>query len=313
MEKFIFIQGTPPAGFALNFPGSLFNTAAHRHLQSLTHWTSFYILNESSKGIEGFFHAHVNGTKAESPYRAPFGSIEFSESLPPGVLLDFIGFIDHSLLHDGVMEIKIKMPPLAYSPTAISCLKEALTKKRYQVELAEVGSVIYVRDVDFKSIIKDSERLVLNQYDKKDFVCIRLPIDNIESVYDFISKHQVLKGYAMSMALDELRNTVQVFNDDFFLFVVLDHQKIIAASVSIKVMDHVLYNFYLAHDAAYNKYSPAIAIIEALYSFCKKNSMSILDLGTSMLNDKPNIPLLNFKQRIGGVVTEKLTLCKKLA
>ncbi len=313
MEKFLFIQGTPPAGFALTFPGSLFNTAAHRHLQSGSNWISFYILNEGSRKIESFFHVHVNGTSAESPYRAPFGSIEFSETLPPVILFDFIGFIDRSLLHDGVREVKIKMPPLAYSPTAISCLKDALAKQRYQVVLAEVGSVIYVRDVDFRYIIKDSERHVLNQYDKKDFVCTRLPIDNLERVYDFISKHQVLKGYAMSMALDELRNTVQVFKDDFFLFVVLDHQKIIAASVSIKVMDHVLYNFYLAHDAAYNKYSPAIAIIEALYNFCKENSMSILDLGTSMLNDKPNIPLLNFKQRMGGVVTEKLTLYKKLA
>ncbi len=66
------------------------------------------------------------------------------------------------------------------------------------------------------------------------------------------------------------------------------------------------------HDDAYKQYSPVIAIIEALYTTCQDHSFSMLDLGTSMTQGKPNFSLLDFKTRLGGVVTEKLTLYKKL-
>ncbi|MDH4058494.1 MAG: hypothetical protein OEU76_07000, partial [Cyclobacteriaceae bacterium] len=62
----------------------------------------------------------------------------------------------------------------------------------------------------------------------------------------------------------------------------------------------------------YNSFSPVIAIIETLYNFCRENSFSILDQGTSMLQGEPNQPLLDFKLRLGGVTSEKLTLFKKL-
>jgi len=298
LKEFRFLQGDFPQGYTICYTESLFNTVKHRHLQSSQNWISFYILNDNKKEVEGVFHVHVSGSLAVSPYRAPFGSIEFSEHTPLHVVFDFINFINVSLKNQGIKDIRIKMPPDAYSEQAISLLKVLLVTNGFQVEAAEVGSVIHIGDDDFKSIIKNSERQVLCQYHNKKFQCTRVSLENFENVYTFIRTHQELKGYTLSMSFEELKRTVETFKDNFFLFVVFDQQQIIAASVSIKVMDHVLYNFYLAHDTAYKQYSPVIAIIEALYNFCKENAISILDLGTSMLQDKPNFSLLEFKYRI---------------
>lgn len=312
MKEFIFFQGDYPKGFTLNFSESLFNKSAHRQLQSRGNWISFYILDDAKKEIDGAFHVHVNGSEATSPHKAPFGSIEFSENVPQTVLTEFIKFVEDSLLKVGIALLTIRMPLAAYSPKTISLLQTLLVSKGFQIELTEVGSFIQVDDRDFKNFIKDSERHVLNQFKKRDFTCTQIPIDMLEEVYSFISKHQTSKGYTLSMSFDQMKETVDVFRNDFFLFVARDQDQMIGASISIRVQDHVLYNFYVTHDAAYKQYSPVIAIIEALYNFCKANSFSTLDLGTSMLQGKPNFSLLDFKRRLGGVDTEKLTLSKRL-
>jgi lipid II:glycine glycyltransferase (peptidoglycan interpeptide bridge formation enzyme) len=138
-------------------------------------------------------------------------------------------------------------------------------------------------------------------------------IEKLKGVYTFIHKQQSLKGYSISMTFEELQKTVDACKENFFLFAAWNQEEIVAASVSIKVTDSVLYNFYITHDATYKQYSPVVAIIETLYNFCKERNLSILDLGTSMLNDKPNISLLDFKRRLGGVDTERLILSKILS
>jgi hypothetical protein len=246
-----------------------------------------------------------------SPYKAPFGSFDFSQNITSTILSDFIKFIEDSLQTRGVSKIRIKMPPDAYA-NSTSLTQAVLLSNGFQIDLAEVGSVIQVDERDFKNIIKDSERQVLKQFHSKGFVCKRVSIEKLKEVYAFIHKQQSLKGYSISMTLEELQKTVDACKENFFLFAAWNQEEMIAASVSIKVMDHVLYNIYITHYTTYKQYSPVVAIIEMLYNFCNENNFSILDLGTSMLNDKPNVSLLDFKRRLGGADTERFILSKTL-
>ena len=86
------MQGEYPEDFTLNFTESIFNRIEHRLLQSEKNWVSFFILNDKAKKIEGSFHVHINEWEAKSPYRAPFGSVEFSKNVSAGILFDFIKF-----------------------------------------------------------------------------------------------------------------------------------------------------------------------------------------------------------------------------
>jgi hypothetical protein len=307
-----FHAGNIPEGFQLNFSRAIFNRPEHLRLQSFEGWHSFYILNDTSKKVEAGIFFHVQDYRAVSPLRAPFGSIEFSEAVSLSFLYEFIGFFEKSLRKMGVREIVIKNPPTPYHAERMELLQVFLQNSGYQILTAEPGACIIVSDESFESRIHTSQKQLLVQCRKADLHCKQLSVDQLPTIYTFISKHLTKKGYKLSMAYDDLQNTVDVFAAEFFLFAVFDDKKMIAASISIQVTEDVLYNFYIAHDADYNSLSPAVMVIEALYQYCQKSKIRLLDLGTSALDQKPNFSLLDFKLRLGAEVTAKLSFNKRL-
>ena len=54
-------------------------------------------------------------------------------------------------------------------------------------------------------------------------------------------------------------------------------------------------------------------VTKALYEYCQEHNISLLDFGTSAVNNQPNFGLLNFKMRLGGIPSAKLTFQKMLA
>ena len=82
--------------------------------------------------------------------------------------------------------------------------------------------------------------------------------------------------------------------------------------VSVRINKSILYNFYMDHDAPYNKLSPALMLMEGLFKFCEEQSIDLLDLGTSSLDGKPNFSLLAFKLRTGAFPSLKLRFEKIL-
>jgi hypothetical protein len=91
-----------------------------------------------------------------------------------------------------------------------------------------------------------------------------------------------------------------------------DQDKMVAASISIRVNENVLYTFYYDHLRAYDSVTPIVFLCDGLYNFCQKNQLSLLDLGTSNPNGKLNQSLLDFKLSLGAVPSPKLTFQKVL-
>ena len=115
------------------------------------------------------------------------------------------------------------------------------------------------------------------------------------------------------MSFDELKKTTDQFPDNFLLTVVKDRETIAAANVSVRINSKILYNFYHDHLSLYDSVSPVVQLNEGLYEYCQQQGCSLLDLGTSMINGKPDIPLVTFKSRLGGQPTCKFTFVKNLS
>jgi hypothetical protein len=97
------------------------------------------------------------------------------------------------------------------------------------------------------------------------------------------------------------------------LFGVFQDDKVVAASIAIRVTTQVLYNFYCDHDNQYDAVSPVVFLIEGIYQYCASQKIPLLDLGTSAVAGKPNFGLLEFKMRLHGQPTAKLTFQKNIA
>lgn len=115
------------------------------------------------------------------------------------------------------------------------------------------------------------------------------------------------------MSLLQLRKTVVVFPNDFLLFEVSDAQTTGAAAIVIRVNGKILYTFYYAHHAAFDKISPVVFLLSGIYDFAKANACELIDLGTSMQDDRINQPLLQFKKSVGGETSPKMIFEKELS
>ena len=203
----------------------------------------------------------------------------------------------------------IKHSPAAYAPRREALLQTFLLNLGYRVANAETGAIIPV-DGKFEDHLDSWEKRKLKQAQTSALQWRQLTHDNVDTIYNFILASRKQKGYSLSMTLGEIRRVVERFPERYLLFGVYQADLLVAAGISIVVNDRVLYNFYSAHDNAYDHLSPVVFLIEGLYSYCTAHRLTLLDLGTSAVEGKPNFGLLDFKMRLGGLPTPKLTFEK---
>jgi len=299
-----------PDGVTFGFEISLFNDSRHLALQSADGWNSFYAINHKHQRADAIFSAHLREQVARSLLKSPFGGFEFSDDLPLPVLFQFISFIEARLKSKGAASIVIKNPPHDYTPENASLIEVFLVNHGYQTADAEAGCILHAHDPRLE--INTWEKRKLRQAIEAGLSFRQLSLERFDEVYFFILACRKKKNYELSMTLADLRHAISYFPDRYILFVAEANEKIVAASISVKVKEKILYNFYVDHDQEWDHLSPVVFLIEKMYRFVQENKMDALDLGTAALDGKPNFGLLDFKIRLGGKATTKFTFRKIL-
>ncbi len=289
-----------------SFGTFLFNQKQHLFLQSKSGWWCYKIKKNLLQ--TGFIYLNINGKKACSPVKAPFGSFDISKDVAGNEFEKWIDFILQDLTEKGVREIAIKHYPSIYQKTQTAQIKKLLAKKEFK-RSKEIASVIAVDRSTFESKIVVAKKQKLRKCLER-FTFYHNHVSQLKKNYTFIFNTRKEKGFKLSMTYSDLQKTVKQFPGDFLLFAVSDAETVIAASICIKVNQEVLYTFYYAHDSAYNKISPIVMLLNGIYAYAQENKFKKLDLGTSQLGDKINIPLLHFKESVGGKPSAKYTFTK---
>lgn len=311
-EAYLFFEGTPPGEYSEDFSSTIFHNVRHLSLQDASHWYTYYILQQGNNTVQAVIHFHINGEEAKSPLQSPFGSVLFSNHLPVQVLFKFLVFVEDQLRLKGVKQITIKNPPELYFPERIAALQVLLFNLNYHVSCAEISSLIPVDQQVYLDKLESWERRKYHMAVKKDLVARQLSPDHLEEVYVFIAQCREQQSRKLSLSWEQLKRIADAFPDRFILFAIYQQDVLVAASINIVVTQDILYNFYGAHDRQFNKYSPVVMLMHALYTWCQANGFIYLDLGTSATGIEPNFSLLDFKIRLGAKSTQKLTFQKKL-
>lgn len=293
----------------IGFDRWLFHETNHAYLQSPTGWRTFVV--EKKDEIVAQVRFHIDHNVALASLKSPFGTIQFKDDLPAEVLFSFIQFCEEELQKTAVDTIVLKNPPTVYAPFQNELLSVSLLNLGYQITSAEVGAVVLVEN-SFESKIDSWELRKLRQAEESGLTTEELGLGRLEEVYNFILFCREERGQNLSLTFDELKEVVNGFPDRFLLYAVRDKERLVAASICIKINNHILYNFYSAHPKEYDHVSPAVMLVKTLYSYCQGNKINLLDLGTSALDGKPNFGLLDFKLRLGATPTPKYTFQKKL-
>lgn len=254
---------------------------------------------------------HLEGEKAMSPVRAPFGSFLFSNLLSPLILHDFVLACEGQLVRRGVRFVSVTDPPLYYRKSG-ELLQTILLNRQFHVSRAELSSGIRIDKTLFEEKIEAWEKRKLKLAREKGLTFRSIPLSELEDTYNFILRCRTQRGQTLSMTFEELKNTVNTFKKSFFLFGTFFQKELASASISIRVHPTILYNFYPAHLKKFDSISPVVLLIGGIYKFCESNQFNLLDLGTSSIDGRLNFSLLDFKLRLGAVPSMKLTFEKDL-
>ena len=311
MQTYIFHDGPLPAGVTLGYSPAIFNTKAYRLLHSRGSEQSFFLVEKNQSVASAGVHFYLEAGVARSPSRAPFGSFEFDDHVIPRKLYEFLQHVEHRLKGHGAKRIILKNAPQAYAPARSALLETFLLNQHYVVHDAEVSAVIPVTGKTFAECIRHSEQLRFRQGTEAGFVFQNPNLEQFKEVYQFIETCHREKGYRMSISEEDLIKAVRAFPEKYILSVVRDKDKTVAAAVSIRINENVLYNFLVNHSKEYNTLSPPVVLLSGLYTYCQKHAIGMLDLGTSALGGQPNFSLLDFKLHLGGVPSPKLTFVKE--
>lgn len=271
----------------------------------------YYAQDPKHHRIVASLYLNVTNHQALSVVRSPFGTIECSDDLPPKALYKFLQFVESACRNRDIESIVLQDAPASYAPGRSALLLTFLINLGYRITRAEVTACIKVMG-NYEDGLNPGERQVLHKSRLAGLSYAILPNEELAKVYGFIATSHQLKGYTLSMDYQDLERTVKEFPERFVLSCVFDNIQLISASVAIKLNKSILYNFYMDHDAAYNKMSPALTLMEGMHQFCTDHSIELLDLGTSARDGQPNFGLLAFKLRAGAFSSAKLRFEKIL-
>lgn len=293
------------------FERFLFNEVRHRQSQSTIGWTTFSLVHAQKKIILAQIHFCVTNEIASSPYRAPFGSLEFDEMLSEE-LYHFFVQVEEKLKAKGVKKIMIKDVAQQFRPQHSALLQVLFYTLGYRTTAEEINSAIEIDDTHFEDKIFPPQRRRLKLCKRENLVFKNIDIQELNTIYSFLANCRSERGTSLSLSLSQVQAIITHCPNDFLLFGVFKDNELIAASISIKVNHRILYNFYPGHAQSVDLLSPAIFLIEGIYAYCRRHKFSFLDLGTSSLNNKINFGLLNFKRHVGGKMSAKFTFEKEL-
>jgi hypothetical protein len=310
LEDYSFSEQLVP-DLAAGFQVSLFNEPAHLFLQARDGWLTFYAINNKHKRVDALLNVHLANGIARSLLKSPFGSIEFSPRLPLNTLYHFIAFAESRLKAKGADSLVLKNPPDLYDAHRAAILQVFLINQGYTITAAETGCMIATAD-PYLQLSDTWEKRKLRQAQEAGLEFKKLSLHQLDEIYFFILACRKQKNYSLSMSLSELRDTIETFPERFFLFGAYLQEQLVAAAITVRVTDDVLYNFYVDHDMAYDPLSPVVFVVEGILNFSREEKIAWLDLGTSAVAGKPNFGLLDFKIRLGGMPTPKLTFTKVL-
>ncbi|MBB6002782.1 hypothetical protein [Arcicella rosea] len=283
-----------------NFTRFFFNEPEHLQQQGGEEVYTFYWKNIENQLLEARFSVIILAGKGFSPLRATFGGIEFSEVLPKESLFRFIELAFNTLLKLESLQITF-CPESYFNINQREALDFCFEKLAFKHCTVDQNFEIVITDLSFYETLKSQRhKQLLRKSLKNSFFFREEKEPDLALIHNFITQSRVRKNRKMTMTFVDLRQSVELFPDNFNFFSVSHEQKIIAVGVTVKITDEILYTFYLADDEDYLKYSPTIYLISGIYEYCQRNNFRLLDLGIATEKGILNKGLAQFKQRLGA-------------
>lgn len=293
--------------------GFLFNDEAQLRGQDQHTFRLLVAHNPRTQLADARCALFLGDNRAVSPKAAPFGSIEFVETLPDSALNGLLNSLEAEAKRLNVPTLRITNYPQVYAARQAERLVELLRRRGYRVVDQLLNFHIDVSAYPLETRMHASERRRLAKCRRNGFTVGRWPHPNVDEVVRFIQQSRQQQGYALTIAPDRLAQLLRTFPDQYPVFAVWDAQTLVSLAVTVRVRGDILYHFLPADNQQYRSFSPTVLLTHGLYSFCQQQGITLLDLGVCLDSQRlPKPGLMRFKRNLGATTSWKFVLEKPL-
>ncbi len=307
-------QYNPPSSVIPDFyqPGFFFNEPEHLRQQTDGPFYILSALNKRTGRAEARCAFFRRADTASSPGAAPFGSIEFDETLPNSVLNAFLHSLTEAVQAAGASTLRLVNYPHCYAPEQAARLMSKLPEHGFRLIETYQTSVLPITTERFDQTIVPAERRRLRKCREAGFLFNYQSSPTVADVVDFLEQTRHQQGYQLTIRPNYLANLLQKFSEQFLIFTVRDGSQLAALTIAIRVREDILYNFMPASHPAYRTFSPMVMLTDGLFTYCQQQEIRLLDLGTSLDGyNQPKLSLMRFKRNLGAQESPKLVFEKR--
>jgi len=313
MKTFEFLVNQIPFGYSFNFDNYLFNKLKHINTQGIDQRADYFIINNIKKRIEAKIHFLFNENIAYSPYKSLFGSFEFNPRIHPDLLIEFWEFIENDLKSRKIEKVLITNSADCFSPKKAEIVRKTMKKSSFNIRLKAINHHIPITENPLEERMHSMQIRRLKKCKKNGFTFHEEPLNKAAEIYDYIENCRQEQGLNISIPREKFMKYLQDFPQNYPFFSVRKDGQIMAATITIKIHRHILYNFLPASLRKDKEFSPTVFLNVGLYNYCQDHQFEMLDLGISTEPDGKNQDsLIEFKERIGGEKSYKYYFEKHL-
>lgn len=294
-------------------PGFFFNEGPHLYQQGNGAFHLITAYNQRTQQTEARCAVFVKPEVAVSPGAAPFGSVEFTETLPDSVLDELLSVLTNEVRATGAPTLRLINYPRCYAPAQTDRLTDSLMSQGFRLIETNPSFFLPVEADPFEANLHASERQRLRKCRRAGFRFQHEPSPDVKTVVDFLRTTRQQQGYALTLSPDRLTKLLTRFPGQFPVFSVMDGATTAALTIAVRVREDILYNFLPASHPDYCRFSPMVLLTDGLYAYCQQEGIRLLDLGVSLdANRQPKPSLMRFKQNLGAQSSPKMIFEKVL-
>ena len=249
---------------------------------------------------------------AFSPFSAPFGGFSFlNDKISIDKIDKSIQSLDDYLKETQLKGIKIVLPSLFYNVLFLPKLINSFNRNHYKISHIDLNYIFHVSSISenyIENILYRNARKNLKIALKQNLLFQKT--NDIELVYDVISKNRKSRGYPLRMTLEQVKTTIKVINCDAFV-VQLDRIAI-ASAIIFHIAPKTVQVIYWGDIPEYSASRTMNFLTYKVFEYYKQTNIEIIDIGTSTENGIPNHGLCDFKESIGCIAEPKFTFEKNI-
>ncbi len=245
------------------------------------------------------------------PYSAPFGIFEkIQKHIGIEEIESTLELLEEYGKENNIFSITFRLPPAFYDESFISKCQNSMLRVGYQIVSYDLNYQIFMKNMEkYEKSLWSTARQNLKIAMKQEYWFLHCEtIDEKMRAYNVIAKNRKRKGYPLRMTCEQVMETIQLVEHDFFLL--CDKEIDVASAIIYKVNKHVYQLIYWGDIDGYESNKPMNYLAYKIYEFYLKMGIEVLDIGPATEDGMPNYGLCSFKESIGCDVSCKVTYRK---